>query len=254
MTNSIYYMTNKVVFITGSAKRLGAFTAKHLHSLGFNLVLHCNQSVTAAQILLDELNSLRADSAKLVQGDLSDADKLENIANEALSAFGRLDVLINNASSFYATPIGSITNKDWLNLVGSNMQAPLFLSQYCFESLAQNNGLIVNMVDIHAQQPLKEHTLYCMAKSALVTMTKSLAQELAPDVRVNGIAPGAIMWPENEISEADKQQVLKQVPAQRLGSLHDIAQAIEYLIEASYVTGQIIAVDGGRSISSFSKA
>jgi pteridine reductase len=247
-------MTNKVVFITGSAKRLGAYTAKHLHNLGFNLVLHCNQSVVAAELLLDELNSLRADSAKLVRGDLTDVDKLGDIASEALTAFGRLDVLINNASSFYATPVGTITHKDWLNLVGSNMQAPLFLSQYCFEALAQNNGLIVNMVDIHAQQPLKEHTLYCMAKSALVTMTKSLAQELAPDVRVNGVAPGAIMWPENQISEADKQQVVKQIPAQRLGSLHDIAQAIEYLIQASYVTGQIIAVDGGRSISSFSKA
>ncbi|MFT4939395.1 MAG: pteridine reductase [Paraglaciecola sp.] len=247
-------MNNKVVFITGSAKRLGAFTARRLHNAGFNVVLHCNHSLTEAQELLTELNNIRANSAKLVQGDLSELDSLENIAGAALSAFNRLDVLINNASAFYPTPIGSITATDWQNLVGSNMQAPLFISQYCCKALQEQNGVIINMVDIHAQHPLKHHTVYCMAKSALVTMTKSLALELAPAVRVNGVAPGAILWPESEISELDKQEILKQIPAQRLGELNDIAQAIEYLIEASYVTGQIIAVDGGRSISSFSKA
>ena len=247
-------MNNKVVFITGSAKRIGAYTARHLHNAGFNVVLHCNHSLEEAQELLVELNIKRANSAKLVQGDLSELASLENIAEAALSAFNRLDVLINNASAFYPTPIGSITADDWQKLVGSNMQAPLFISQYCSKALQQQNGVIINMVDIHAQQPLKHHTVYCMAKSALVTMTKSLALELAPEVRVNGVAPGAILWPESEISELDKQDVLKQIPAQRLGGLDDIAQAIEYLIEASYVTGQIIAVDGGRSISSFSKA
>ncbi|MFT5676990.1 MAG: pteridine reductase [Paraglaciecola sp.] len=247
-------MNNKVVFITGSAKRIGAYTARHLHNAGFNVVLHCNHSREEAQELLVELNIKRANSAKLVQGDLSELASLENIAEAALSAFSRLDVLINNASAFYPTPIGSITATDWQKLVGSNMQAPLFISQYCSKALQQQNGVIINMVDIHAQQPLKHHTVYCMAKSALVTMTKSLALELAPEVRVNGVAPGAILWPESEISELDKQDVLKQIPAQRLGGLDDIAQAIEYLIEASYVTGQIIAVDGGRSISSFSKA
>ena len=247
-------MNNKVVFITGSAKRIGAYTARHLHNAGFNVVLHCNHSLEEAQELLVELNIKRANSAKLVQGDLSELASLENIAEAALSAFNRLDALINNASAFYPTPIGSITATDWQKLVGSNMQAPLFISQYCCKALQQQNGVIINMVDIHAQQPLKHHTVYCMAKSALVTMTKSLALELAPEVRVNGVAPGAILWPESEISELDKQDVLKQIPAQRLGGLDDIAQAIEYLIEASYVTGQIIAVDGGRSISSFSKA
>ena len=247
-------MNNKVVFITGSAKRIGAYTARHLHNAGFNVVLHCNHSLEEAQELLVELNIKRANSAKLVQGDLSELASLENIAEAALSAFNRLDVLINNASAFYPTPVGSITATDWQQLVGSNMQAPLFISQYCCKALQQQNGVIINMVDIHAQQPLKHHTVYCMAKSALVTMTKSLALELAPEVRVNGVAPGAILWPESEISELDKQDVLKQIPAQRLGALDDIAQAIEYLIEASYVTGQIIAVDGGRSISSFSKA
>jgi pteridine reductase len=247
-------MNNKVVFITGSAKRLGAYTARRLHSRGFNVVLHYNHSQKEAQELLGELNNKRANSAKLIQGDLSELDNLQSIATAALSAFNRLDVLINNASAFYPTPIGSITASDWQKLVGSNMQAPLFLSQYCCKALREQNGVIINMVDIHAQHPLKHHTVYCMAKSALVTMTKSLALELAPQVRANGVAPGAILWPESEISELDKQEILKQIPAQRLGALNDIAQAIEYLMEASYVTGQIIAVDGGRSISSFSKA
>ena len=149
--------------------------------------------------------------------------------------------------------MGTITNKDWQSLVGSNMQGPLFLSQYCTQALTQNTGVIINMVDIHAARPLKDHTLYCMAKSALVTMTQSLALELAPEIRVNGVAPGAILWPEAQINEEDKQQILNQVPAQRLGTMQDIAHAIKFLIEASYVSGQIIAVDGGRSISSYTK-
>ena len=247
-------MTKKVAFITGSAKRLGAHSAKRLHALGFNVVLHCNHSVAEGEILLEILNRQRLDSAVLLQANLNDINSLNALAKKAINAFGRLDVLINNASSFYPTPIGSINEQDWHSLVGSNMQAPLFLSQYCCEALSLSQGVIINMVDIHAQQPIKEHTLYCMAKSALVTMTKSLAQELAPNIRVNGVAPGAILWPENEISELEKQNVLKQVPCGRLGTMDDIAQAIEYLIDASYVSGQIIAVDGGRSISSFSKA
>jgi pteridine reductase len=246
-------MKNKVIFITGSAKRIGAHTATYLHELGANVVIHCNQSRLKAEQLCHQLNQLRPKSAMLVQGDLADVSAIERIGQQAIDSFGRLDVLINNASSFYPTPIGSITQKDWLNLVGSNMQGPLFLSQYCAKALQKTNGVIINMVDIHATKPLKEHTLYCMAKSALVTMTQSLALELAPDIRVNGIAPGAILWPEMEMNNLDQQQILNQIPAQRLGTMHDIAHAINFLIEASYVSGQIIAVDGGRSISSYTK-
>lgn len=250
---SMSKMENKVTLITGGAKRIGAHTAKYLHSFGSNIVVHCNKSRLEAETLCSDLNKIRAKSAMLVQGDLSDLSSIERIGQQAIDSFGRLDVLINNASSFYPTPMGTITNKDWQSLVGSNMQGPLFLSQYCTQALTQNTGVIINMVDIHAARPLKDHTLYCMAKSALVTMTQSLALELAPDIRVNGVAPGAILWPEAQINEEDKQQILNQVPAQRLGTMQDIAHAIKFLIEASYVSGQIIAVDGGRSISSYTK-
>lgn len=247
-------MNNKVAFITGSAKRLGAYTAEHLHQLGYNIVIHCLNSVTQAHQLMDKLNQKRPDSAALVKGDLCELTELPRLVKEAYDCFGRLDILINNASAFYPTPIGSITTQDWHSLVGSNMQAPLFLSQYCQPHLQQQNGVIINMVDIHAEKPLKEHTLYCMAKAALVAMTKSLAQELAPFIRVNGVAPGAILWPEADLDGTAKQDILQQVPMGSIGTPQDIAEAIEYLITAPYVTGQIIAVDGGRSITSASKA
>jgi len=246
-------MQNTVSFITGSAKRIGAHTAKYLHALGSNIVIHCNVSRLEAENLCNELNSIREKSAMLVQGDLAELTNIERIGQQAIDSFGRLDVLINNASSFYPTPIGSITQQDWQNLVGSNMQGPLFLSQYCAQALNKQHGCIINMVDIHATKPLKAHTLYCMAKSALVTMTQSLALELAPNIRVNGIAPGAILWPDTPMNDEDKQQILDHVPAGRLGTMQDIAHAIKFLIEADYVSGQIIAVDGGRSISSYTK-
>jgi pteridine reductase len=247
-------MNNKVAFITGSAKRLGEHTAEHLHQVGYKVVIHCLNSVEMGQQLVAKLNQKRPNSADLVQGNLCEMAELPRIVDKATDCFGRLDVLINNASAFYPTPIGNITALDWNLLVGSNMQAPLFLSQYCQPQLQQNNGVIINMVDIHAERPLKEHTVYCMAKAALVAMTKSLAQELAPSVRVNGVAPGAILWPESELDASAKQDILQQVPMSKIGTPQDIAEAIEYLIKARYVTGQIIAVDGGRSITSASKA
>jgi pteridine reductase len=247
-------MSRKVAFITGSAKRIGACTAKHLHQLGFNIVIHCHHSRGEALALMDELNTLRIDSCKLVEGDICELNTLELIAQQAQQAFGRLDVLINNASSFYPTPMGSITPLNWQQLVGSNMQAPLFLSQFCLKQLKENHGVIVNMLDIHAERPLNNHTLYCMAKAALVSMTKSLAVELAPEIRVVGVAPGAILWPEQTLQEEDKQQVLQQIPAKRMGTPEDIAQAIVFLVQASYVTGHILTVDGGRSQASMSKA
>lgn len=246
-------MSNNVSFITGSAKRIGAHNAQHLHQLGYDIVVHCQNSRLEAETLCKTLNQLRPQSARLVQGDLSDMSQIERIGQQAIDAFGRLDVLINNASSFYPTPIGNITQQDWNSLVGSNMQGPLFLSQYCHTALAENDGVIINMVDIHATKPLKQHILYCMAKAALVTMTQSLALELAPNVRVNGVAPGAILWPEQTMSEQDKQEILKHIPAAKLGRVEDIAQCIEFLISAPYISGQIIAVDGGRSISSYTK-
>ena len=247
-------MSPKVILITGSAKRIGAFTARYLHQLGWNILLHYNQSEQQASELAKQMNAARAGSVKLVQGSLNTVQEIEQVAQQAIAAFGQLNALLNNASSFYPTPIGSISESDWTNLVGSNMQAPLFLAQYCNATLQKNNGVIINMVDIHAAKPLSNHTLYCMAKSALVMMTQSLAQELAPNVRVNGVAPGAILWPETTISEEDKEQVLKLVPLQKLGAMQDIAQAIDYLLNAQYVTGQIITVDGGRSIASHVKA
>lgn len=247
-------MTEKVAFITGSAKRIGACIAKHLHSQGYKIVLHYKDSATAAKRLATQLNAKRQHSALCLQADLCDQAALEPLAMAAQQAFGRLDLLVNNASSFYPTPVGSIGINDWHALVGSNMQAPLFLSQYCLESLRQSQGCIINMVDIHAQRPLPQHSLYCMAKAALVAMTQSLAVDLAPHVRVNGIAPGAILWPQQSLPEDSKQAMLSQIPAARLGEAQDIADAALYLANAQYVTGQIITVDGGRSIHSASKA
>lgn len=247
-------MHNKTVFITGSAKRIGAYTASTLHAQGYNIVLHCHHSVEAAQTLLRQLNDIRANSAKLVIADLCNISQLAELVEQVNAAFGRLDVLINNASAFYPTPVGEISQQDWQQLVGSNMQAPLFLSQLCKKQLELNQGVIINMVDIHAQKPLKGHTVYCMAKAGLVAMTRSLAQELAPNVRVNAVAPGAILWPEHSLSEADKHAILQHIPLGKLGKQSDIAQAIQFLLDAPYITGQILAVDGGRSISTNSKA
>lgn len=247
-------MSRKVAFITGSAKRIGACTARHLHQLDYNIVIHCHHSRVEALALKEDLNCLRLNSCRLVEGDICELETLELIAQQAQQAFGRLDVLINNASSFYPTPMGTITPMQWQQLVGSNMQAPLFLSQFCLKQLKENHGVIVNMLDIHAERPLNNHTLYCMAKAALVSMTKSLAVELAPEIRVVGVAPGAILWPEQTLQEEDKQQVLQQIPANRMGTPDDIAEAIVYLVQASYVTGHILTVDGGRSQASMSKA
>tara|TARA_R110000765_G_C18964410_1_gene609844 strand:- start:7555 stop:8298 length:744 start_codon:yes stop_codon:yes gene_type:complete len=246
-------MSAKVAFITGSAKRIGAATASHLHNTGFNIVLHCHHSVEDAEALLTTFNRKRENSARLVIADLCATETLGQLAEQVMNAFGRIDVLVNNASSFYPTPIGGITLDNWQDLFGSNVQAPLFLAQHLAPALSTSRGVIINMVDIHADRPLKHHTVYSMAKAALVTMTKSLAIELAPNVRVNGVAPGAILWPEQVLSEQDKHQVLSQIPAKSLGQPDDIAQAIHYLCEAMYVTGQIITVDGGRSVVSSHK-
>lgn len=246
-------MANKVIFISGSAKRLGAAMAKHLHSLGYNLILHCRQSQEQATALAETLNQQRHNSVHLVTADLCDIDNLASLADRIIGCFGRLDALINNASSFYPTPMGQITLQDWQQLVGSNLQGPLFLSQHLAPFLRKQRGAILNMVDIHAQRPLYQHSVYCLAKAGLISLTQSMALELAPDIRVNGIAPGAILWPAQPLNPQERHQVLSQIPMQRLGSEQDIAQTAAFLLEAPYITGQILAVDGGRSLANACK-
>ncbi len=250
----------KVALVTGSGQRLGAAMIKALQLDGFNVVVHYRTAKAQAAALCHQLNQLRAHSAIALQADLNDQPQLLELAARSIEAFGRLDVLVNSASSFYPTAIGTVTEADWHDLMGSNAKAPLFLSQSLAVELAKNNGCIINMVDIHAEKPLQLHPVYCMAKAALAMLTKSLAKELAPSIRVNGIAPGAILWPEpstnnpNSLSDHDKAAVLAQIPLARLGDTDDITQTLLFLIHAPYVNGQIIAVDGGRSLGAASKA
>lgn len=245
---------NKVALITGSAKRIGKQTAMTLHQAGFNVIIHCNRSTAQAQQLVTELNQLRANSSTYLQADLSQQQQVLALAQQAVDSFGRLDVLVNNASSFYPTAIGQVDEAIWDDLFASNLKAPFFLTQALTDELKRTQGVIVNIVDIHADRPLKGYPVYCMAKAGLVMLTKSLSRELAPSIRVNAIAPGPILWHENELSEQDKQQVLDEVLLNRLGSPSNIAQAVQYLIEADYVTGHILNVDGGRSIYGGDKA
>lgn len=248
MTRSLQ---GKVVLITGAAHRIGAGTARMLHGAGANIVLHYRQSKGGAETLQVELNGHRANSVVLVQGDLLDTPRLEGIVSEAHAAWGRLDVLINNASTFYPTPVGTITPQHWDDLLGSNLKAPLFLSQAAAPFLKQSRGCIVNIVDIHAERPLRHYPVYSVAKAGLVMLTKSLACELGPEVRVNAIAPGAILWPENEMDEATKARIIDRTFLKRQGSPEDIARAALFLIrDADYTSGQILNVDGGRSLNS----
>ena len=251
MTQTTHDNGRPVALITGGAKRLGAESARALHHAGYNIVLHYRQSATAAEALADQFNEQRPDSCRTLAHDLTDLDGLEQLADRAAACFDRLDLLLNNASSFYPTPVGTMTTVQWRDLVATNMSAPLFLSQACAPHLEKHQGCIINMVDIHAERPLRHHTIYCMAKAGLRMMTLSLAQELAPSIRVNGIAPGAILWPEAGIADSDKDHVLQHIPLQRKGESSDIAQTVLFLADrAGYITGQIIAVDGGRSIAS----
>ena len=242
--------TIKTALITGGAKRIGAVTTQTLHQAGYNVIIHCRLSRQAADDLATELNSKRKDSAKVIQGDLNIDTVYDHLIEEAYQCWNRLDVLVNNASSFYPTPIGSITLADWNNLVNSNMKAPLFLAQAAAPYLKQSSGNIINMVDVHAQRPMKEHPVYCAAKAGLAMLTMSLAKELGPEVRVNGVAPGAILWPENDMPEHTKNLILERTSIKRPGEPIDIAKTILFLVrDGEYITGQIIAVDGGRSIN-----
>lgn len=240
-----------VALITGAGRRIGAAMTKTLHAQGYRILVHYRQSASDAEALVTALNNQRPDSAHALCADLADMGAVKYLALQAQDHWGRVDVLINNASSFYPTLVGDITEAHWQDLFASNAQAPLFLSQALAPALKQQHGCIINIADIHALKPLKGYTTYCMAKSANTMLTQSLARELAPEVRVNSIAPGAILWPENdaEIDESTKQQMLDEIPLQRTGTESDIAQTALFLIQqADYITGQIIAVDGGRSL------
>ena len=242
-------LSGQVALITGGAKRLGNAMAHALHGAGAQLVIHYRSSKAGADALVAELNGLRADSAVALSCDLLDTPALPKLVVQTLEQFGRLDILVNNASSFYPTPVGTITEQQWDDLVGSNLKAPLFLAQAAAPALRATRGLILNMVDIHAQRPLPDHMVYTVAKAGLVTLTKSLARELGPEIRVNAIAPGPVLWPEHEMSNELQQEIIGKTALKRRGSPDDIARAALFFAkDAPYVTGQILAIDGGRSI------
>jgi pteridine reductase len=241
----------KVVLITGGAKRVGAATCRRLHSAGANLMLHYRVSAGEARLLQAELNHQRKDSVALIQADLLDIAKLPAMVEQTVQSFGRLDALINNASSFFQTPVGEITAAAWEDLIGTNLRAPLFLSQAAAPALKKSQGAIVNITDIHAERPLKNYVVYSVAKAGLVGLTRSLARELAPEVRVNAIAPGPILWPDDEsFDELSRQRIISHTPLKREGTPEDIAKAVHFLLaEATYVTGETINVDGGRHVA-----
>jgi len=243
-------LKGKVALVTGSARRIGAVTVRTLHQAGATVVVHYRSSSTEAEKLAQELNDLRPDSCYLQQAELADIEQLKQMIENIVKQLGRLDILINNASSFYPTPLKTITEADWDKLMGSNLKAPLFLSQAAMPELVKHKGCIVNMVDIHGIRPLKNHAVYSTAKAGLIMLTQSLALELGPDVRVNGVAPGAILWPEQDISTNEQSDILKKVSLKRQGKPQDIAKTILFLVcDADYITGQVIPVDGGRLLN-----
>jgi pteridine reductase len=242
-------LNDKVVLVTGAARRIGAAIVTRLHENGARVAIHYRGSADEAEKLAGRLNAGRPNSAATFQADLLDNDSLVPLVENVVGWGGRLDGLVNNASTFYPTPVGSITAEHWADLMGTNLKAPLFLSQAAAPHLRANQGVIINLVDIHAQRPLRNHPVYGPAKAGLAMLTRALAKDLAPDIRVNGVSPGAILWPEEGMSDSAQQTILRQVPLERPGDPTDIAGCVLYLMrDASYVTGQIIAVDGGRSI------
>ena len=242
-------LDNHVALITGAARRIGAAIARTLHAQGADVAIHYRESGEAANAVAADLNAIRANSAATFAADLNDLADLNHLVDDVRAWRSRLDILVNNASSFYPTPVGEITEEQWNDLVGTNLKAPLFLSQAALPALREARGVIINIVDVHAQRPLRNHAVYGPAKAGLAMLTRSLAKDLAPEVRVNGVSPGAILWPENGMSAATKDAILEQIPLGRPGTPEDVADAVLSLAkDADYVTGQIIAIDGGRSI------
>lgn len=243
---------NKVVLITGGAKRVGAAICRILHAEGANLMIHYKSSLSEARSLQAELNLQRPNSVVIIQGDLLNINSLPNLISETINHFGHLDVLINNASTYYASEIGDIDESKWHDLMGSNLKAPLFLSQAAALELRKNHGCIVNITDMHVERPKKGYIVYSVAKAGLVTLTKSLAHELGPEVRVNAVAPGPVQWPENnpQFDEVYRQRVINQTLLKRVGEAEDVAKAVKFLIyDAPFITGHVLAVDGGRSLN-----
>lgn len=239
---------NKNVLITGAAKRIGACCAKMLHEKGCNIFLHYRTSEQETRKLVNGMNQIRSDSARMMQADLLNMDELKLLAKQAESAWGSLDVLINNASAFYPQTVNKVSEQNWDELLGSNLKAPFFLSQALADTLLENCGCIINIIDIHAERGLKGYPIYSIAKAGLAGMTRILAKELGPEIRVNGVSPGAILWPEEQCSD-QKEEILRRVVLKRSGEPEDIAKAACFLIEdAPYITGQIITVDGGRTL------
>jgi len=242
--------SRKTALVTGAAARIGAGIAETLHARGCDVLVHCNSNIEGATALADRLNRQRANSASVFSADLSGSNGVDALVEECKQRWDRLDVLVNNASRFYPTVVGATAAWQWDDLVDSNLRGAYFLSQGLLSELETAVGSIINIVDIHASRPMKNHAVYSMAKAGLQMMTLALARELAPKIRVNGVAPGAILWPENEGNEAARAAILERVALQRTGEASDIASAVAYLaLDAPYVTGQILAVDGGRSLN-----
>jgi pteridine reductase len=242
---------DKVVLITGGARRVGAAICRRLHAAGAHLMLHYRTSAGEARLLQAELNHARANSVALIQADLLDTAKLPSLIEQTVQTYGKLDGLVNNASSFFQTPVGAITVEEWNDLIGTNLQAPLFLAQAAAPALRRAQGAIVNIADIHADRPLKDYVAYSVAKAGLIGLTRSLARELAPEVRVNAVAPGPVLWPDGDsFDELARQRIISHTPLKREGTPEDIAGAVHFLLaDAHYVTGETLNVDGGRHVA-----
>ena len=241
---------NKVALITGGARRIGAETANYLHSKGINIVITYSKSSVAANALKKELNFKRKDSCHIYKAKFNSNINYKKITTDIIRLFGRLDYLINNASKFYPTKINEVTDKAWSDTIDTNIKTPLFLSKYFYNELKKRRGVIINIIDIHVEPPLKDHIIYNVSKAGLLALTRTLAKDLAPQIRVNGVSPGAIMWPENESSNKKKLDILSKIPMKSVGEPADIAKTIYFLLEQSpYITGQNINVDGGRRLN-----
>ena len=243
------YLNGKVALITGGAKRIGACLSRTLHAAGMNVVVHYHSSLDAARALKEELNAKRKNSCILIQCELTAYNKLKPLVDESARQMGRLDVLVNNASAFFPTPVGDTNAHHWNTLLDTNLKAPFFLTQAAAQHLKKHHGCVINLIDIYAERPLADHAAYCASKAGLASLTRSFAQSLAPDVRVNGIAPGAILWPENQHDEVAQKRLISRTPLKHAGQPKDIADTALFLIkDAPYISGQILMVDGGRTI------
>ena len=242
-------LQDKVALITGGSRRIGASTVRRLHQCGMKLVIHYRRSADQAEALRAELCDQRPDSVLLVRGDLTEIAKVKNLVRQCVAELGRLDALINNASAFFPTPIRSANEDQWQTIMDTNFKAPFFLSQAAAPYLKKTRGAIINITDIYADRPLAEHAIYCASKAGLWSLTKSLAAELGPEIRVNAVAPGAILWPENDTDELSHQRLVSRTPLKSAGDADDIATAVKFLLaDAGFITGQVISVDGGRTV------